>query len=100
MPNFEAKTREEMNGVPKPGDDVPTADQNGLRDLGANEFYPRKWQYQHEQHTLADLQRPGYFQGEARAHLRVGDEIHFTLQGKMKLPSQWVCGVLYCRGKP
>jgi len=100
MPNFQAKTKEETKGdlypieAPlQPGEEVPVADPEGLRELGATEFFPRSHEYRHKHHALADLMRPGYFSGEARERLREGDEIYYVLRGGEKIPSQWVRGI-------
>lgn len=96
MTSFQARTKEELY-TPEPniipGKKAPSADFNGLRPHGANEFFPRIWQYRHNEHTLADLMKPGYFCDEARDHLRPGDEIFYTLEGKKKLPSAWERGI-------
>jgi hypothetical protein len=42
---------------------------------------------------LDDFCKPGYFSGEAREHLRVGDTIVYTLYGGSKLPSGWQRGI-------
>ena len=46
MPNFQAKTKEELYQPEQPkqlesGKSVPSADFESLRELGATEFYPR-----------------------------------------------------------
>lgn len=95
-PTFTARTKDELRGIkptPAPGEEVPSADDDGLRELGATESYPRHHEYRHAQHTVEDLMRPGYFGGELRSRLRVGDEIHFCMQGGEKLPSQWRRGI-------
>ena len=103
MPNFTAKTKEELypeEAPPKPGTSIPSGDFDGLRELGATEFFPRTWQYRHIKHTLKDLQRPGYFDGETRDRLRVGDEIHYCMQGEKKLPSLWERGIAVVETNP
>jgi hypothetical protein len=79
---------------------VPSSDVQRLRSLGATEFFPRKWEYEHPAHTLEDFQRPGYFAGDARSQLMVGDEIHYTLKGGSKLPSEWQRGIAAVEEKP
>ena len=94
MATFTAKTTAELRGVkePAPGQKTPHASVNYLRHLGDNAFFPRHFQYLHEQHTLADFQRPGYFHKDAtdrdspRDHLRPGDTIHYTMCGGSKDP--------------
>ncbi len=102
MPNFQAKTKEELSQTeqPKPGLKTPSADFNGLRPLGASEFFPRHWQYRNKEHTLENLKIPGYFCGEARNHLNPGDEIHYTLEGGKKLPSEWERGIAVVEANP
>ncbi len=100
MPDFVAKEREVATDTDQPGAKVPEADDNGLRELGATEFYPRHWEYRHPKHTFDDLRRPGYFMDEARARLQVGDEIHYCMQGGNKLPSEWHRGVCVVEEKP
>lgn len=97
MPQFEARTKDEMQGLRPaplaPGVETPCADEDGLRQLGENAFFPRHWEFRSQAHTVEDLMRPGYFRGEARVRLRLGDEIHYCMQGGEKLPSQWRRGV-------
>lgn len=81
---------------PKPAE----ASVDHLRQLGANEFYPRSWEYRHPGQTLRDLIRPGFFVGETRAHLSVGDEIHYTVGAGKRLPSEWMRGILVVEEKP
>jgi len=102
MSNFIARTKDEIAGrvQAQPGSKVPQASFEHLRPLGATEFYPRYWQYLHEQHTLEDFRRPGYFAGDTRDHLRVGDTITYTLQGGEKLPSRWQRGVAIVEDVP
>lgn len=91
MPHFVA---EERNPAASPGENkVPVADPDSLRELGATEFWPRRWEYMHRRHTLTDIMNPGYFTGESRERLHVGDEIWFTLCGNSKLPSEWQRGI-------
>ncbi len=71
----------------------PHADQDGLRELGQTEFFPRRHEYRDAQHTLKDLMRPGYFTGEVRNRLNVGDEIHYVMQAGKRLPSEWQRGI-------
>lgn len=103
MPNFQTKEKNEFQDQPseqKPGHKVPQADQDGLRELGQTEFFPRRHEYRHAQHTLKDLMKPGYFDDEVRARLQVGDEIHYCMQGGKQLPSEWVRGVCIVEEKP
>ncbi len=79
--------------TPKPGEVPPCADYHGLRELGAMEFWPRRWQYGHKQHSLRDLMVPGYFRDDARDFLNVGDEITYTMCGGSKDPEQWERGM-------
>lgn len=83
-----------------PGSKVPSADEFRIRSLGADEFYPRKWEYTHPEHTTRDIIRPGYFSDETRARLNVGDEIHYTAQAKSRVPSEWERGILVVEEKP
>jgi hypothetical protein len=112
VPTFETKSKSELRdaGVkaelysgyeaPQPGDKVPQASDEHLRPLGANEFYPRFWQYLHDEHTFSDFSKPGYFADEAREHLRVGDTIVYTLCGGSKLPSDWERGIAVVQEVP
>jgi len=103
MPSFKAQTRDEMEGktTPKPGQSVACAEFEGLRELGATEFYPRMWQYRNKKHTLDDLTRPNYFgAGDTRDNLRVGDEITFCLELGKKLPSEWTRGIVVVEELP
>ena len=77
----------------KPGEVPPCADFHGLRELGAMEFVPRKFQYGHKHHSLRDLMIPGYFRDDARDHLNVGDELYYTMCGGSKDPEKWDRGV-------
>ena len=79
--------------TPKPGEAPPCADYHGLRELGAMEFWPRRWQYGHKHHTLRDLMVPGYFRDDARDWLNVGDEITYTMCGGTKDPEKWDRGI-------
>jgi hypothetical protein len=99
---MQTKTKELYPDEPQttPGDTVPSAYFEGLRELGATEFYPRAWEYRHAEHTLKDLMRPGYFSDEARARLRVGDEIHYFMQGGKQLPSEWERGICVVEVNP
>ena len=100
--DFKAKTRAELQGVdvPKPGEALPCADEESLRDLGATENWPRTCEYSHPSHSLADLMRPGYFQGEVRNRMHVGDTIHYTMYGGSKLPSEWQRGICVVEDVP
>ena len=94
MANFTAKTKELYPvDETQPGDIIPCADYNGLRELGASEFYPRSWEYRDKDNGLDDFMRPGFFTDETRDHLRAGDEIYYVLQGGKSLPSEWVRGI-------
>lgn len=99
MPPFDADTAP-LSQPAAPGSKVPEAEYNFLRGLGATEFYPRKWEYRSPLHTLRDIVRPGYFSGDTRANLRVGDEIHYTACGGHKLPSEWERGILVVEEQP
>ena len=44
--------------------------------------------------------RPGYLAGETRVHLRVGDELHYTLEGGKNLPSAWERGIVVVEEVP
>src|SRR4051812_37118383 len=96
---FVAKERE-VTTPGKPGDTVPHGDQEGLRELGATEFFPRHWEYRHPKHTFDDLRRPGYFSGDARSRLKVGDELHYCMQGGSKSPSDWQRGICVVEENP
>lgn len=85
---------------PKPGEAPPCADFNGLREFGAFEFCPRKWQYGHKHHTLRDLMVPGYFRDEARDFLQLGDEITYTMCCGEKDPAKWERGLCVVIEKP
>ncbi len=37
--------------------------------------------------------RPGYFAGDLRSRMHVGDTIHYTLYGGSKNPADWQRGV-------
>lgn len=79
---------------PQPGEVPPCADFHGLRELGAMEFFPRRWGYGHKQHSLRDLMTPGYFKDEARDFLNIGDEIYYTMCcGESKDPAKWDRGI-------
>jgi hypothetical protein len=56
------------------------------------EEWPRTCEYAHPRHTLSDLMRPGYFQGELRKRMHTGDIIHYYMYGGSKSPSQWERG--------
>lgn len=103
MTNFTAKECGELDGLTlatgRPGDKVPAADGDHLCELGATEYFPRKWQYLHPKHTLRDVLRPGYFAGDERARLNVGDEIFYTMCGGSKLPSEWARGIIVVETK-
>ena len=85
---------------------VPEADINGLRQLGDNAFYPRKFQYLSKSHTRADLLRPGYFSSDplsrncARDHMREGDEIHFTMCNGSGDVTTWERGIVCVVSNP
>src|SRR3989344_6104232 len=101
MPSYNVKTKEPYPvDAPLPGDVIPCADFNGLRELGATEFYPRSLEYRHSTHTLKEFQRPGYFVDETRDHLREGDEIFYTLKGGKELPSEWTRGIAIVESVP
>ena len=97
MADFRARTRAQLQGLPdeptKPGESLPTADEESLRELGATENSPRTCEYWHPKHCVKDLIVPGYFAGELRTRMHVGDTIHYTLYGGKKLPSEWERGV-------
>ena len=88
--DLRAKTRRQLQGLPdepaKPGESLPSADGEGLAELGATHTWPRVCEYRHPKHTLANLMRPGYFEGETRSRMHIGDEIHFTMYGGHKSP--------------
>lgn len=90
----------QLADAPPPGSKTPAADDHRLRDLGATEAFPRKWEYLHPAHRLRDLVRPGYFGGEARARLRPGDEIHYTAGAGRPSPSEWERGILIVEENP
>ena len=79
--------------APSPPETPPSADYHGLREFGAMEFWPRRWQYGHKQHTLRDMMVPGYFRDDARDWLHVGDEITYTMCGGSKDPETWERGI-------
>ena len=79
--------------TPKLVEAPPCADYHGLRELGAMEFFPRRWQYGHKNHTLRDMMVPGYFRDDARDWLHVGDEITYTMCGGEKDPVKWDRGI-------
>lgn len=91
MPTFEAKTKDEMQGIKPlaPGEAPPSADPDFLRPLAANESWPRRWEFRATQHTLAEVLAPGYFHDETRDLLRLGDEIHIVAEGDGDVPSKW-----------
>jgi hypothetical protein len=100
LASFTARSKEELRGEQPPalivpGTKAPEADREGLRSLGADEFYPRKWQYIHPTHTLDDFMRLGYFANHSiRSTLKLGDEIHYTLcGGHSKDPEKWQRGI-------
>lgn len=93
MPNFKAE--EKLPGRPVTKlEDAPAADFNSLRELGAVENYPRRWEYQHPKHTLDEVISAGYWRGDVRDSLRLGDEISYTLGGGSKDPTEWQRGIL------
>jgi len=101
--DFKARTRAQLQGrddEPKPGESAPTADSECLRDLGATENWPRTCEYGHPKHSLQDLMTPGYFAGDVRSRMHVGDIIYFTMYGGSKLPSEWVRGVAVVEENP
>ena len=108
MPEFTAKTKAEIKGLPEstPVEKVPQADINGLRQLGDNAFFPRKFQYLSKAHSRADLLRPGYFSGDplspdcARDHMREGDEIAFTMCNGSKDVTTWERGIVCVVSNP
>lgn len=100
--DFKAKTRAELQGVdvPQPGEALPCADEESLRDLGATKNWPRTCEYAHPTHTISDLMRPGYFQGELRKRMHTGDTIHYCLYHGSKLPSEWIRGIATVQANP
>jgi hypothetical protein len=90
MTNFAAQER--TPAQPTPGVvpiKVPECDPEGLRELGATEYWPRRLEYLTRKHSMRDVIRPGYFCGEARARMHVGDEIFVTACNDSKVPSEW-----------
>ena len=90
------KTRNELHGIdepPKPGEGPPCADEEGFRELGQVETWPRISEYRHPKHTLAQMMVPGYFSGELRARMHVGDECHYILYGGSRDPLEWERGI-------
>ena len=83
----------DVTDAPRPGTRTPASAPEYLRPLGANEFFPRSWEYRHPKHTLEDFMRPGYMTGEARALLRPGDDIFYVLGGGKPAPSDWQRGL-------
>jgi hypothetical protein len=97
------KTRNELHGIdepPKPGKGPPCADEEGFRELGQTETWPRSSEYRHPKHTLADMMVPGYFTGELRKRMHTGDEIHYILYGGSKNPCAWERGVCVVADNP
>ena len=96
MPDFAAKTRRQLQGIddpPSPGVAPPCAEEEGLRDLGQTETWPRILEYRNPKHSLADMMKPNYFSGDLRSRMHTGDEIHYILYGGSKLPSDWQRGI-------
>ena len=103
MPDFAAKTRRQLQGIddpPPPGEALPSADEEGFRELGQTETWPRISEYRHPKHSLADMMVPGYFSGELRKRMHPGDEIHYILYGGSKLPSEWQRGICVVESVP
>ena len=96
-PTFTARERGEV--APQPGEKIPQASVNHLRELGDLAFSPRMWQYTHSTQTLADFQRPGFFSANpldtesARDHLRTGDMIFYVLECGSHDPADWKRGI-------
>jgi hypothetical protein len=95
--DFKARTRAQLQGLPdeptKPGESLPYADEECLRELGATENWPRTCEYWHPKHSLSDFMRPGYFTGDLRARMHPGDVIHHCLYGGSRDPCDWARGV-------
>jgi hypothetical protein len=94
--DFKARTRAQLQGIddsPKPGESLPHADEESLREMGATENWPRITEYQHPSHNLTDFSRPGYFTGDLRARMHVGDQIYYCLYAGSKDPCDWQRGI-------
>ena len=90
------KVRRQLQGIDDPqtpSESLPIADEESLREMGATETWPRTCEYAHPKHGLADLFRPGYFTGDLRARMHVGDLIHFSLYNGSKDPYLWSRGI-------
>jgi hypothetical protein len=90
------KVRRQLQGIddPKsPSESLPIADEESLREMGATESWPRTCEYAHPKHDLETFYRPGYFQGDLRARMHVGDLIHFSLYNGSKDPYLWSRGI-------
>ena len=94
--DFKARTRDQLQGIddpPKPGELLPIADEECLRELGATENWPRTCEYWHPKHSLSDFSKPGYFDGDLRARMHPGDQIYYCLYGGSKDPCDWQRGI-------
>ena len=55
-----ASTRRKLQGIddpPSPGEAPPCADEEGLREFGQTETWPRIFEYRHPTHSLIDMMR-------------------------------------------
>ena len=92
-----AKTRRQLQGIDDPpslGVAPPCAEEEGYRELGQTETWPRIIEYRHPKHFLTDLMTPGYFRDEVRTRMHPGDEIHTSICDTMRSKyssSKFVC---------